>query len=64
MEEESIEKLNDIEAEGRPYDHCSDCEMSARNGGKCMVYDRYQRLPREHYRGALSLCMKIGGRGC
>ena len=48
----------------QPYDHCSDCELSHRNGGRCKVYDKYQRLPRDKYRGALGQCMKIGGRGC
>lgn len=48
----------------QPYQHCSDCELSARNGGHCKVYDKYQRLPRDKYRGALGQCMKIGGRGC
>lgn len=28
-----------------------------------MVYDRYQRLPKDKYRGALGQCMKIGGNG-
>ncbi len=46
----------------QPYFHCSDCEMSARNGGTCKVYDKYQRLPGDRYRGALGMCMKIGGR--
>ena len=43
----------------QPYDHCSDCELSAKNSGPCKVYDRYQRLPRNKYMGALGLCMKI-----
>lgn len=51
------------EDELQPYQHCSDCEMSSRNGGDCMVYDRYQRLPKDKYRGALGQCMKIGGNG-
>lgn len=48
----------------QPYEHCYDCEMNATNGGKCHVADRYQRLPKDEYPGALGLCMKIGGRGC
>lgn len=56
-------KLFQEEEEKQPYNHCSDCEMSAQNGGECRVYDRYQRLPREKYRGALGQCMKIGGLG-
>lgn len=50
--------------ERHPWDYCSDCELSARNGGSCKVYDKYQRLPREEFRGALGMCIKIGGRGC
>lgn len=48
----------------QPYQHCHGCELSARNGGPCKVHDKYQRLPREKYMGALGQCMKIGGRGC
>ena len=51
------------EKEKEPYEHCEECELSHRNGGSCMVYDRYQRLPKDKYRGALGQCMKIGGRG-
>lgn len=47
-----------------PYDHCEDCELNFKNGGHCKVADKYQRLPRDKYRGALGMCMKIGGRGC
>ena len=51
-----------------PYDHCRDCPMNIQNfeimGATCKVADKYQRLPRDKYRGALGMCMKIGGRGC
>lgn len=51
-----------------PYDHCGDCPMNIKNfnikGATCKVADKYQRLPRDQYRGALGMCMKIGGRGC
>ncbi len=50
--------------EAHPYDHCWDCELSAKNGGPCKVHDKYQRLPREEYGGALGICMLIGGPGC
>lgn len=63
MNREVIQKLEE-EKKLHPYDYCSECEMSARNGGHCHVYDKYQRLPRDKYRGALGQCMKIGGRGC
>ncbi len=46
----------------RPYEHCSDCKFSARNGGHCRVYDKFQRRPRDE--GGLGMCIKIGGRGC
>lgn len=48
----------------QPYDHCWDCELSAKKGGPCKVHDKYQRLPRDKYRGALGMCMLIGGPGC
>lgn len=56
--------LSEHESDTAPYDHCWDCELSARNGGPCKVHDKYQRLPREEYGGALGMCMKIGGPGC
>ena len=48
----------------KPYDHCGDCEENYKNGGHCKVADKYQRLPRDKYRGALGMCIKIGGNGC
>lgn len=48
----------------KPYEYCGTCKLSARNGGRCQVCDKYQRLPRDEYKGALSQCMKIGGPGC
>lgn len=63
MNQETIQSLEE-EKKQYPYDYCSACELSARNGGHCHVYDKYQRLPRDKYRGALGQCMKIGGRGC
>lgn len=48
----------------RPYEHCDECKLNAKHGGRCcMVADKYQRLPRELYRGALGMCIKIGGNG-
>ena len=52
------------ETEDQPYLHCGQCSENYRNGGRCMVADKYQRLPRDKYRGALGQCIKIGGRGC
>ena len=63
MNQETIQSLEE-EKKLHPTEYCSECEMSARNGGHCHVYDKYQRLPRDKYRGALGQCMKIGGRGC
>ena len=57
-------KMMERKADEKPYDHCWDCELSAKNGGPCKVHDKYQRLPREEYGGALGMCMKIGGPGC
>lgn len=48
----------------KPYEHCDSCRLSAKNGGPCKVYDKYQRLPRDEYKGALGQCIKIGGSGC
>lgn len=48
----------------RPYDHCGLCDQNEANGGHCKMANKYQRLPRDKYRGALGLCMKIGGKGC
>lgn len=45
-----------------PWDHCGLCDENEKNGGHCKVADKYQRLPRE-YRGALAMCIKIGGNG-
>ena len=59
MEYKQKKGITDLE----PYDHCSSCEMNKRNGGHCYVADKYQRLPRDKYRGALGQCMKIGGPG-
>lgn len=53
------------EDEDQPYLHCGDCEENYyKFGGLCKVADKYQRLPREKYRGALGQCLKIGGPGC
>lgn len=46
----------------RPYEHCSGCKFSGRTGGRCKVYDKVQRIPRDE--GGLGMCIKIGGRGC
>ena len=48
----------------QPYFHCEDCEENFDNGGHCKVADKYQRLPRDKYSGALGQCRKIGGPGC
>lgn len=45
----------------QPYFNCKDCEENYKTGGHCKVADRYQRLPRDKYSGALGLCRKIGG---
>lgn len=52
------------ETEDQPYFHCKECELNHRNGGPCKVADRYQKFPCKKYRGALGMCMKIGGKGC
>ena len=48
-----------------PYDHCIHCPLNHENDPEqsCRVGDKYQRLPRDKYRGALGMCMWIGGRG-
>lgn len=51
------------ETEDQPYLHCGQCSENYMNGGHCHVAGKYQRLPREKYRGALGQCIKIGGRG-
>ncbi len=59
MTQEEIKK----EIAEAPYKHCETCELNAKHGGPCKVHDKYQRLPRELYRGALGMCIKIGGNG-
>ena len=34
------------ETEDQPYLHCGQCSENYRNGGRCMVAGKYQRLPR------------------
>lgn len=52
--------MKNIEDHEPPYMRCFECEYK---DTKCHVADKYQRLPREKYRGALGQCIKVGGRG-
>lgn len=54
-----------VEDEDQPYLHCGECEENYYvHDGHCKVAEKYQRLPRNKYRGALGLCKKIGDPGC